>query len=146
MWRKGDRVWQRGPVGCPGVVAADTACGTLVLVLWKGEEEPTLWDDRTFTALPPKREGAEAVVDHRCVCPEAVALRAILEGRAFAPTAAEIELHRCSGGRWRARLPHFGVYVSRVPHAEVLALDGARWWAIDDNDNNCAWPTTVGTP
>ncbi len=68
------------------------------------------------------------------------ALRATTEGRA-APTEAEVRAHAATGGRWRARLSHGGIYTARYPDAAILDHDGALWWAIDRDDNNCPWPT-----
>ena len=70
------------------------------------------------------------------------ALRATTEGRA-APTEAEVRAHAATGGRWRARLSHGGIYTARYPDAAILDHDGALWWAIDRDDNNCPWPTVA---
>lgn len=71
-------------------------------------------------------------------------LRAIVEGSFMPPTPQEIEAHAATGGRWRARLTHGGVYTARYPDAAILAHDGATWWAIDRDDNLCARPATGG--
>lgn len=71
-------------------------------------------------------------------------LRAIVDGSTVPPAPQEIEAHAATGGRWRARLTHGGVYTARYPDAAILAHAGATWWAIDINDNLCARPTTGG--
>lgn len=76
------------------------------------------------------------------------ALRAILAGRAVAPTPQEIDAHHAAGGAWLLVHDTFG---GRLPErllsgrARSLAtLCGprcdARWWALDASGLPCAWP------
>jgi hypothetical protein len=70
----------------------------------------------------------------------AIAQSTVLAGRRRAPSRDEIEAHSATGGRWRAQLSHGGIYLARRPDAAILEHVGATWWAIDGDDNECAWP------
>lgn len=88
---------------------------------------------------------------------ELAALRAIVEGRAVAPTSAEIAAHAARGGRWRTTLhvgdPALCGDLLDAAAAERLAmaqrakrLHVYAWWATEADGEPCAWPQIGGSP
>lgn len=87
---------------------------------------------------------------------EVLRLRAIIEGRAVAPSNAEIAAHEAAGGRWRAfhyspcleaHFDHLDAIGARQA-AAVLRERGlpAAWWALDSQRRPCAWPVAPEVP
>jgi hypothetical protein len=77
---------------------------------------------------------------------QVAALRAIIEGRAVAPTYEEAVAHRKARGwwRWRSEGGRFGT--AEVPGQVVDVGDTygpCRWWAHDANDAPCEWPVAT---
>lgn len=86
------------------------------------------------------------------LCDEVERLRAIIEGRADAPTDAEIAAHAAAGGGWQVRWvvgtttqravgDEFGT-VHEPSHVRRWRDEGevVRWIALDGDGRPCAWP------
>ncbi len=83
---------------------------------------------------------------------ECARLRAIIEGRATAPTEAELVAHIAAGGRWLVSspgepdVPLWSMPVASVEHGLRVAQDHHdlnapwRWHALLDG-RPCPWPT-----
>jgi len=83
---------------------------------------------------------------------EAIALRAIIEGRTVAPTPREIELHAAAGGWWLwecdtvAGEDEDPQIVQRVVDDHRQKQRATRWWAMGANRLPCAWPVAMEAP
>jgi hypothetical protein len=107
--------------------------------------------DDPIAALEEVPARADAVVDDEVahandLTLQVAALRAIIEGRAVAPTYEEAVAHRKARGwwRWRSEGGRFGT--AEVPGQVVDVGDTygpCRWWAHDANDAPCEWPVAT---
>jgi hypothetical protein len=69
---------------------------------------------------------------------EAEALRAIVEGRAEAPTDAEVAAHLAAGGDWLVR--RVASELARETCEAPMCSRVVRWWPLDDAGRPTTWP------
>lgn len=77
-----------------------------------------------------------------------IALHAIVEGRAAAPTDAELAAHAAAGGSWLVRYHRDGwggddaaAFLDVLDPREIRdGLRAVRWWALTIDGRPCAWP------
>lgn len=101
--------------------------------------------DRDWIFLAHARTDVPNLVSEvRALTAERDELRAIVEGRKVAPTAAEVDAHAKSHGlssawlcRWEGR-PRTIESPSGVHY--IRGTGGSPWWPLDANGRPCAWP------
>lgn len=112
--------------------------------------DPTLAVDTAIATLDGMMVSIERIASVRDTARAAAdALRAIVEGRAEAPTNAEVDAHFAAGGRWILRWSDGTFGHARGPCAvtdarEPGVVTAVRWWPLDATGRPCAWPTTGG--
>lgn len=73
-----------------------------------------------------------------------IALHAIIEGRATAPTDAEIAAHEATGATWMIAHRDGQIVVTAMSWPSSrdwhVAKGAVRWWPLASDGRPCAWP------